>query len=510
MIKSDGEGMADTYVLEMNHIVKTFPGVRALSDGCFYLKKGEIHALIGENGAGKSTMMKILMGDYRADSGEILYKGQKISPSGSRDAQKLGICIVPQEINIVDTVDVAENIWLGREKQFLKFGLIDKKKRYEATHRLFEKMGISLNPSDLGSELSTAKKQMLTIAKAVSYDADIIILDEPTSSLTDTEIHLLFKVMRELAGRGTGIIFISHKLEEIYEICQRITVMRDGSFIGNYGVDEIPKGRLMTQIAGREISSQYPQKGTAFGKTMLEVEHLSAHGSFKDISFKVKAGEVLGLYGLVGAGRSEIMRAVFGIDHYSRGTVIVDGKKMPPGKPYKSVRRGMAMVTEDRLLTGIISMQSVRINMTLANLYKMTNKCGFIRAAYEQKKALEMIRTLGVKCSNAQQPMGGLSGGNQQKVILGRWMLAKPKLLILDEPTRGIDVGAKAEIYRLITKLASQGMAIVLISSELPEAMGLSNRILVVKDGCLVREFSDDEMVQEKIVNAAFGLPECG
>lgn len=476
----------------------------------FTFEKGEIHALIGENGAGKSTLMKILMGDYRADSGEVIYKGEKIRISNSREAEKLGICMVPQEINIVETVDVAENIWLGREKRFLKSGLIDSKKRYAATEELFEKIGIYLKPTDLGNTLSTAKKQLLTIAKAVSYEADIIIMDEPTSSLTDAETSLLFKVMRDLSSKGTAIIFISHKLEEIYAICQRITVMRDGDFIGDYATEEITQDQLMTQIAGREISGQYPEKSKQCGKTVLQVEHISSRGVFEDISMEVKEGEIVGLYGLVGAGRSEIMRAVYGIERYMTGSVRVEGKKIAAGKPYRSVRRGMAMVTEDRLLTGIISMQSVRSNLSVANLFRMINRIGFVKEKDERKKVVEMIERLRVKCATEEQTIGGLSGGNQQKVILGRWMLTDPKILILDEPTRGIDVGAKAEIYQLIHELSGQGLAIVLISSELPEVMGLANRMIVVKDGRFVKEFSDEEMVQEDIVNAAFGLAECG
>ena len=499
--------MEDTYILEMSHIVKTFPGVRALGDGCLRLKKGEIHALIGENGAGKSTLMKILLGDYPADSGEIIYKGEKVAFSSPNQANHAGICMIPQEVNMVETMDAAENVWLHREKIVCdRRVFINKKKRLQATQELFDRMHLNLDPKKLVAEYSSAQKQMLAIAKAVSQDSEVIIMDEPTSSLSDSEVEMLFEVMRDLQSKGVSIVFISHKIEEIFTICQAITVLRDGMFISEHATGDITREDLITQIAGRKIEDMYPPKRQKFGEVVFEAKNFSAHGVYNNISLSVREGEILGLYGLVGAGRSEVMRAIYGVDRHDSGEVLIENKKARIRHPKNSIKRGVSMVTEDRLMTGIISILSVRENMSLANLPSYCNKLKFVQESREEREVDEMIERMNVKLSTPEQPIGSLSGGNQQKAILGKWLLTKPKVLILDEPTRGIDVGAKYEIYSLIANLAAEGMAVILISSELPEMMGMADRVITFCEGRITAEFSDNEIEQERIVHAAFGF----
>lgn len=503
-----GRKMDNTYILKMSHITKTFPGVKALRDGCLRLKKGEIHALIGENGAGKSTLMKILLGDYPADSGKIQYKGEKVAFANANQAIRAGICMIPQEINMVNTMDAAENVWLGREAQFAHMGLISKKERYEATQQLFERMNISLNPKALVQEFSAAKKQMLAIAKAISLNSELIIMDEPTSSLSESEVQMLFTVMRDLQKKGVTIVFISHKIEEIFTICQTITVLRDGMFISEHAADAIDKDALITQIAGRKIEDLYPPKRKTFGDVVLEVKNFNMQGRFRDISFFARSGEILGIYGLVGAGRSETARAIFGIDVHDSGEVYISGEKVKIHHPKDAISKGISMVTEDRLTSGIVALLSVNENMSLANLPAYCNSLKFVRNKKAMSEVAEMIGKLNVKISSPEQPISSLSGGNQQKAILGKWMLTEPKILILDEPTRGIDVGAKAEIYALISKLAAQGMAVVLISSELPETLGMSDRIITFCEGKITAELVGEDINQERVIQAAFGFAE--
>ena len=494
------------YILEMNHIVKTFPGVKALSDGCLRLKKGEIHALIGENGAGKSTLMKILLGDYPADSGTIIYKGRQVAYSNMHQAIEAGICIIPQEVSLVNSMDVAENIWLGREGQFSKAGIVSKSKRYQATRELLERTGIQLNPTTLVGEISAAKKQMLVIAKAVSLNTDVIIMDEPTSSLSETEVEKLFEVMRDLQKKGVSIVFISHKIDEIFAICQTVTVLRDGMFISETPVADMDRETLITQIAGREIEDMYPPKRTKFGKTIFEAKNFSTKGVFHDINLSVREGEILGIYGLVGAGRSEAMRAIFGVDHHDSGEIFIDEKSVKIRHPSDAIRNRISMVTEDRLSTGIIGLLSVEENMSLANLPSYCNKVRFVNRKRETEEVRQMVEKLSVKMSSYDQPISSLSGGNQQKAILGKWLLTDSRILILDEPTRGIDVGAKSEIYSLIAELAGSGMAVILISSELPEMIGMADRIITFFEGRITGELSGEEIDQERIIQMAFGF----
>ncbi len=498
--------MEDEVILRMEHITKVFPGVRALDDVRLELHKGEVHALIGENGAGKSTLMKILLGLYPSDGGTITYKGREVSYSSPVEALAAGISMIHQEISLVPTMDVAENIWLGREKRFRKLGVLDVKARYRATSELLERLGIKLNPRARVQRLSIAQMQLVEIARAVSYDADIIIMDEPTSALTDTEVELLYRIIRDLSAGGVGIIFISHKLEELFEVCDRVTVFRDGKYIGAHDCASLTKPDLINMIVGRQMTDMFPKQKANIGEVVLRAEHLKSAGVLNDVSFEVRAGEILGFAGLMGAGRTEIMRAIFGIDKLDSGRVILDGRALHIRRPEDAVRQGIAMVTEDRLRMGSIHALSVMANATIAVFYRLCNRLGFYRKADEARMFEDARHRLAIKCSSRKQPISQLSGGNQQKAIIARWLLTNPRVLILDEPTRGIDVGSKSEIHRLISGLAAEGLAIILISSEMPEILGMSDRILVVREGRIVHEAMREGATQENLISHAFGV----
>ncbi len=494
-------------ILEMKKITKTFPGNKALDEAEFTLKRGECHALIGENGAGKSTLMKILLGIYTCDSGSITFKGQDVMFKNPHAALSAGISMIHQEISLVPTTTVAENVWTGRENRFSHFKVIDYKKMHKATEELLQSLNINVSPKAVVSTLSVAQMQLVEIARAVSYDADVVIMDEPTSALTTAEIDILYDIIRKLTAKGTSVIFISHKLEEIFEICTAITVMRDGKYVITLPVDEIDHQGLIKYIAGREISSVF-QKGKAnLGDNVLEVEGLTSKGVFKDISFHVRAGEIVGFCGLMGAGRSEIMRAIFGLDKYDEGTIRLKGEEIRINSPKEAIAHGIAMVTEDRLRTGALHKLSILINLSVASLSNY-QKAGFVTAGSERKDCTEMADALSISMVGLNSSINSLSGGNQQKVILGRWLNTKPELLILDEPTRGIDVGAKFEIYTLISKLAASGMAIILVSSEMPEILSMSDRIMVVREGEIVYECRGDEAEHEELLAYAFGVHE--
>jgi len=492
------------YILEMHDIIKVFPGVRALDNAQLSIKKGEVHALIGENGAGKSTLMKILLGIYRPESGEIIYKGTKVKFQTPHEALSAGISMIHQEMSLIPTVDISENVWIGRERDFRSCGLIINKKRYQETEKLLKHLKIDLNPRTIINTLSVANMQLVELARAVSYHSDIIIMDEPTSSLTDSEIRLLYDIVRELSNQGTAVIFISHKLEEIFEICDRVTVMRDGQFISEHSTGEITQDELVTKIAGREVTELYPKVKAKIKETVLEVRNLCSNQVFDHISFDVKAGEVLGFCGLVGAGRTEIMRAIFGIDHFNSGEIYLEGKKIVNRTPKDAIANGISMITEDRRGMGIVPMLSVCANISLAYLPTL-GKAGFIQKARETADIQKMIKDLNVKTPSLSTNIGDLSGGNQQKAIIARWLLTKPKVLILDEPTRGVDVGAKSEIYQLINTLTQQGIAVIMVSSELPEILGMSDRIIVVREGKIVMNTKNNEMSSELLLKHAFG-----
>jgi ABC-type sugar transport system ATPase subunit len=495
----------DDLILTMKGINKSFSGVHALEDVCFELRRGEVHALIGENGAGKSTLMKILLGIYKRDAGEVIYNNQAVHFSSPAVALRHGISMIHQEISLVPAMDVAENVWLGREDNFMRAGvLINLKRRYQATEELLKTMGVSLPIHKKVHDLSVAQMQLVELVRAVSYDPSIIIMDEPTSALPDNEIELLFDVVRNLAAKGVSIIFISHKLEEIFRICQRVTIFRDGHYIAVRDCEGITKGELINMIVGRKVDVLFEKQNVVPGAVVLEVKGLNRRGVCRDVNFYVRRGEVLGFCGLMGAGRSEILRAVFGIDRKTSGRILINGKEVKIKNPKDAVKNGIGMVTEDRLRLGVIRALSVMANTTIASFDKICYKTGFFSKSREAEVFTSAAHKLSVKYDSPDSLVNQLSGGNQQKVVIGRWLLNEPQILFLDEPTRGIDVGSKNEIYKLIDTLAAQGMAIVLISSELPELFSLCDRIAVIAQGRLVFECPRGEATQELLMSHAF------
>lgn len=498
----------DDIILYMKGIVKVFAGVRALNNVQFQLKRGEVHALIGENGAGKSTLMNILLGIYQPDYGEIFLNGKPVSFKNPAEALDSGISMIHQEISLVPNMEVDENIWLGREKKFIKGCLIDKKSRKEQTKNLLDELGLDINPASKVKDLSIANMQLVELARAVSCDSDIIIMDEPTSALTNHEIELLYNIVRKLAKQGKAIIFISHKLEEIFDICQRVTILRDGNYIATENCSDVDTEKLITMIVGRKQNRVYEKKNYSSEQVILEVRNLYQTGVFHDINFSVKKGEVLGFAGLMGSGRTEIMQALFGITKPTSGEVLYYGKKAEIKKPGDAVKLKIGMVTEDRLRTGSIYTMSVMKNTTIVKIKDIANKLHLFSRMNEKNFFSKVAGDLDVKYSTPDDLIGQLSGGNQQKVIFARWLATKPEVLILDEPTRGIDVGSKAEIYRLIASLASQGMAILLVSSEMLELLALSDRINVIRKGEIVYECSHEEANQETLISYAFGVQE--
>ena len=497
-------------ILSINKVCKNFPGVKALKDVDFYVNPGEVHALVGENGAGKSTLMKIILGSYSMTSGSMTFKGKPYAPSSPHDALLQGISMIHQEISLIPTFTVSDNVWIGREGSFSNFrGVYNRRRQRQATRKILDQLGLKINPDAEVSRLSVAEMQMVEIARAVSYDSDIVIMDEPTSALTNDEIDKLYEIITDMKKRGKSVIFISHKLEEVFRICDSVTVFRDGQFISRHATSEITQSQLVSLMVGREMKDIYPKQQVKIGGPVLRVEHLSAGSMVKDVSFELRKGEILGFAGLVGAGRTEIMQALFGIDPHEGGKVFLRGQDEHNTNATAAIRNKFALVTEDRLRRGAIHLLSVQSNATIAYLRTVTHH-GFIDKKQEHKDAEDVVRTLAVKTPSLGTEMALLSGGNQQKVIFGKWLLTQPEVLILDEPTRGIDVGAKAEIYRLIGDLASQGKAIIMVSSELPELMGISDRICVVKGGQIVAEYQRAEFDQEKIMMSAFGVTQNG
>lgn len=497
--------MQQETILEVRQLSKSFLGVKALDKVNLEVRRGEVHSVIGENGAGKSTMMNIIMGDLSKDEGEIILKGKEVHFKSPAEAIALGVSMIHQEISLIPTLTVAENIWLHREERFMNGFLINNKSRLEETKKLlWSKLKIEINPNELVSNLTVAQCQLVELARAVSCDSDIIIMDEPTSSLSDKEVNILFDIIRELKAQGTAIIFITHKIEELLTICDRASVYRDGHYIGTRNCNETSRDELINMIIGRELTEQYPDIEAEKGEIVLEAKELCG-SDYDNVSFYVRAGEIIGFSGLVGAGRSEIMRGIFGIDPVISGEVYIDGKKVTINSPKDAVNLGMAMVTEDRRDLGIIRTASVKDNMSLAALPRFCSKTGIIKREQEKEDVSKMIKKMTVKAANQDMLITSLSGGNQQKVIIGRWLMTNPRVLILDEPTRGIDVGAKSEIYSIIGELAKQGMAIILVSSEMPEILGVSDRIFVVRNGKIVAECPKEDATQELLGKYALG-----
>lgn len=497
-------GEQNEIVLEMKNISKAFPGVQALDRVNLKVRKGTVHVLVGENGAGKSTLMKILNGQYQIDEGEIYFKGVKLGNQNTRETLKLGISMIHQELSPVLDMTIAENIFLGREPTYKIKSFVNFKQLYKQTQELFDRLGLKFNPRSKMRELSVAGMQLIEITKAISCGASLIIMDEPTSAITDTEVAMLFKQIRELKAKGVAIIYITHKLDEIFQIADDITVIRDGKWIASDSASNYDKNKLITQMVGRTITNIFPKEEVEIGETVLEVKNLTRSGVFEDVSFEVRKGEILGIAGLVGAGRTEVARAIFGLDPLDSGEIIMEGKPIKVEKPTDVIKKGIAMLSEDRKEVGLVLGRSVRENISLANLKKFAPGL-FINSKQEAETVDRMIKMLQIKVPSMDTAVNTLSGGNQQKVVLAKWLLGEIKILILDEPTRGIDVGSKSEIHKLMTEFAKQGLAIIMISSELPEIMGMSDRILVMQEGKIKGELSREEATQERVMTLATG-----
>lgn len=494
-------------MLRTEGIVKTFPGVVALDGVDFDLRAGEVHVLLGENGAGKSTLIKVLSGVHRADSGRVLRDGRPVRIHAAGDAERLGVATMHQEFNLVPHLSVAENIFLGRQPR--RFGLLDRRRMNADAAELLRSVGVEIDPATPVRELGIARCQMVEIAKALSLRARVLIMDEPTAALTADEVVRLFELVRRLRAEGVGIVFITHHLEEIAALGDRVTVLRDGRSVGQAPADT-PRDDLVRMMVGRSIEQQYPRvtgeanAGQRQGAPLLRVSGLRRAGSFTDIGFELRAGEVVGLAGLVGAGRTEVARAVFGADPYDAGTVEVDGRRLRRNDIGAALRSGIGLVPEDRKGQGLLLDSSVGDNLGLVTLRRDT-RAGIVDLPGQREAADRIARRLGVRMSGLAQRTGTLSGGNQQKVVIGKWLLAQSRVLILDEPTRGIDVGAKVEIYELINELTASGHAVLMISSDLPEVLGMSDRILVMAQGRIAGELTAREATQDDVMALAVG-----
>lgn len=488
----------DDYILEMKHISKSYGGIHALKDVGLQLKSGEVLCLCGENGAGKSTLMKILAGVEKPTDGEVWVRGEKVSIQKPVDAFRLGISMVHQELVQIEDMSVAENIYVGRYKT--KCGFVDKKELRKDTEQLLERLGIHFDPDSLIRSYSVANRQLIEIAKALSHELSIIVFDEPTAALTVEETENLYKIIRLLKEEGIAVILISHRMEDIFAVGDRVEVLKDGENSGTALVSETDVNEIVKMMVGRQMKQQFPEKTNVVGEKILEVRHLT-NEKISDISFELRRGEVLGIAGLVGAGRTELLRAVFGVDG-SNGEVLLEGRQIHNHTPAEGLARGFALVPEDRKDQGLILNQSILQNMVLSILKKVS-ALGFMLQAKESEVCDEYIGKLKIRASGKNMIVQMLSGGNQQKVVLGKCLASKPKILLLDEPTRGVDVGAKAEIYKIINELASEGMSIIVVSSEMTELLGISNRILVMHEGHLSGELSMEEASEEAIMKLA-------
>ncbi|MGI5858832.1 MAG: sugar ABC transporter ATP-binding protein [Tepidanaerobacteraceae bacterium] len=490
------------YVLELENVSKEFPGVKALSNVSLSIKKGEVHALVGGNGAGKSTLMKILSGAYKKDSGKILFEGKEVKIDSPRAAENLGISIIYQELNLIQRLSVAENIFLGRQQR--KKGIIQWKAMFQDAERLFEKIGIHIDVREKVGHLSVAQQQMVEIAKAISHNAKVVIMDEPTSSLTTQETEILFTIIKRLKSQGSSVIFITHRIDEIFTISDRLSVLRDGCYIGTKEITETSKQELVSMIIGRELKQQYPPRDVKIGEECLRVEGISDGRKVKDVSFVVRKGEVVGFAGLVGSGRTETMRLIFGADKKKTGKVYLHGKEISIKSPKDCIRAKIGFVTEDRKGEGLLLSLSCKFNMTLVAKEKI-KKNGLLNMKIENQYAREYVDSMRIVTPSINQKVVLLSGGNQQKVVVAKWLFSDSEVIIMDEPTRGIDVGAKREIYEIINRLAAEGKAIIVVSSEMEEIMGISDRILVMREGNLIGEVMKSDFSQQKISEYAIG-----
>ncbi len=487
--------------LALRGAVKTFGPVVALADGTIELHAGEIHALVGENGAGKSTLVKILAGLYHPDAGEFVISGEKQSFRSVADSKAAGISVIYQEPTLFPDLTVAENIFIGRQPKG-KLGLISRSAMRESAAELFAQLGVPINPDRLAEGLSIADQQIIEIAKAISMDARVLIMDEPTAALSGVEVERLFTVARALRDRGAAIMFISHRFEEVFALTDRITVMRDGRYISTVRTADATVEGIVKLMVGRDVDQLFPKGDAEVGETVLRVENLSSAGVFSNVSFEVRAGEIVGLSGLVGAGRSEVARAIFGVDNYDSGSVTVNGNTLAKRSVQRAIDAGLGFVPEDRRKQGLVMELSVAKNATLA-LRKKLARFGLISGAREQQLARDWSDRLQVKTGSMEYPVSTLSGGNQQKVVLAKWLSTEPQLLIVDEPTRGIDVGTKSEVHRLISDLAAQGIAILMISSELPEVLGMADRVVVMCEGRVTATLDRADATPESVMHAA-------
>ena len=492
----------ESNLLEIKNISKSFPGVQALDDVSMDLQAGTIHALMGENGAGKSTLMKCLFGIYHEDTGEFFLDGKKVKFSNPRQALERGVSMVHQELNQVHTRSVMENIWLGR----YPIGItgVNHKKMHRDTQAIFEDLKIPIDPKEIISKLSVSQRQMVEIAKAISYDSKIIVFDEPTSSLSNVEVDHLFRIIFNLRDRGCGIIYISHRMNEILRISDKVTVLRDGKLVATTPASELTTDMIITQMVGRELSNIYPQKDNTPGDVLMEVEGLSAlHQNLRDVSFELRRGEILGVAGLIGAGRTEMLESIFGLATVKSGKITKNGRLIKNRNSRRAKRNGFAMLTEERRATGIFGVLNIRENTTIANLRRYLLGMLYLSTKKMNADTIWSIDKFSVKTPNQFVKINTLSGGNQQKVIIGRWVLTNPEIYLFDEPTRGIDVGAKYEIYQLMIDLAKEGKAIIMVSSELPELLGICDRILVMSNGYLSGTVRADSTSQEEIMTLA-------
>ena len=492
-------------VMELSHIHKSFPGVKAINDVSFQIKRGSVHALVGENGAGKSTLMKILAGVYHKDAGEISINGIPIEIQSPIDSQRLGIAVIYQEFSLVPELNVAQNIFLGKEQMKKSKLLLNNALMRASARKLLKRFNLHINILRRVNDYTVGQQQMIEIAKAIGSDAWLIVMDEPTSAITETDKERLFKVIRELRDNNLAIVYISHRMPEIFEIADEVTVLRDGQHVITAPIGEVNERTLIKHMVGREIKDIFTREKVKPGKVVLEVRDLYKKGAFEPVSFIVREGEVLGFSGLMGAGRTEIMRCIFGLDKPDGGKIILDGKEIKIRSPFEAIRSGIGLVSEDRRREGIVPAMTLRDNISLPSLHWI-NTLGCINQKEDQNLSNEYVARLNIKTPSIEQTIGNLSGGNQQKTCLAKWLARNPRVLIFDEPTRGIDVGAKSEIHKLIERLAKENIAIIMISSELPEVIGVSDRIMVLYEGRLTGEFDDSEFTQEKIMFAATGM----
>ena len=500
---SDNTTAQREYLLEMTDVSKSFPGVKALDNVNLKVRPHSVHALMGENGAGKSTLLKCLFGIYKKDTGSILFQGKEIDYKSSKEALENGVSMVHQELNLVLQRTVMDNMWLGRYPR--KGFFVDQDKMYRDTKAIFDELDIDIDPRDKVANLSVSQMQMIEIAKAFSYDAKIVIMDEPTSSLTEKEVNHLFTIIRKLKDRGCGIVYISHKMEEIFQLCDEITILRDGQWITSQPLEGLDMDKIISMMVGRSLNQRFPDRTNVPGETILEVRHLTSlrQPSIRDISFDLRKGEILGIAGLVGAKRTDIVETLFGIREKSGGTIKLHGKPINNHSANEAINHGFALVTEERRSTGIYAFLDIGFNSLISNIKKYKNSMGLLDNNRMKSDTQWVIDSMRVKTPGHHTQIGSLSGGNQQKVIIGRWLLTQPEILMLDEPTRGIDVGAKFEIYQLIAELAKREKGIIIISSEMPELLGITDRILVMSNGLVAGIVDTKTTTQNEILRLA-------